>query len=69
VLPLDDAELEAYVDEVAAEVADGARVVLLAHDGDRRSSGWVEVGVVPRYAAPPHGPLAATTFFFKELAG
>jgi ribosomal protein S18 acetylase RimI-like enzyme len=33
-----------------------------------RSSGWVEIGAVPRYAGLPDGTLVATTIFAKELA-
>jgi GNAT superfamily N-acetyltransferase len=38
-------------------------------DADRlyRSLGWTEVGSVPNYAAMPDGPLAPTTFFYREL--
>ena len=32
-----------------------------------RSSGWVEIGAVPRYAGLPDGTLVATTIFAKEL--
>jgi acetyltransferase len=136
VLPLSDAELTGYIAEVADEVNEGRRAVVLAFDESRvvgmvqlamatkansrhraavqklivhttvrrqglgrrlmteierlalehgrslllldtqrespaealyRSSGYTEVGVVPRHAALPDGQLAATTFFFKEL--
>jgi acetyltransferase len=135
VVPLGDDELAAYVEEVAAEVDAGSRIVLLGLDGDDvigmvhlalvkwpngrhradlqklmvhtrarrrgiglalmeaveqvalahgrtllvldtagdgadelyRSSGWVEFGVVPRYAGLPDGTLVATMFFAKEL--
>src|SRR5712691_10941913 len=30
--------------------------------------GWTRAGEIPRYAAMPDGTLAATTYFYKELA-
>jgi ribosomal protein S18 acetylase RimI-like enzyme len=135
VLPLGEDVLAAYAEQVAAEVDDGSRIVVLAFDGDDvvgmvhlglvkwpngrhradlqklivhtsarrrgiglalmdavervavengrtllvldtagggaeelyRSSGWVEIGAVHRYAGLPDGTLVATTIFAKEL--
>jgi acetyltransferase len=135
VLPLTDSVLAEYAEQVAADVDDGSRIVLLAFDGGEvvgmvqlglvkwpngrhradlqklivhtaarrrgvgralmdavervavehgrtllvldtagggaeelyRSSGWVEIGAVPRYAGLPDGTLVATTIFAKEL--
>jgi ribosomal protein S18 acetylase RimI-like enzyme len=135
VRPLGGDLLAAYAEQVAAEVDDGSRIVVLALDGDEvvgmvqlglvkwpngrhraelqklivhtsarrrgiglalmdaveraavengrtllvldtagggaeelyRSSGWVEIGAVHRYAGLPDGTLVATTIFAKEL--
>jgi GNAT superfamily N-acetyltransferase len=32
-----------------------------------RSTGWTEIGAIPRYAGLPSGELVATTIFAKEL--
>lgn len=39
--------------------------------GDKlyRSRGWTAFGIVPGHARLPHGPLADTAFFYKQLAG
>ena len=33
-----------------------------------RGCGWTAFGIVPSHARLPHGPLADTTFFYKQLA-
>jgi GNAT superfamily N-acetyltransferase len=30
--------------------------------------GWQRVGIIPKYALLPHGPLCSTVFFYKDLA-
>ncbi|MFJ3921933.1 GNAT family N-acetyltransferase [Streptomyces sp. NPDC090022] len=36
-------------------------------EGVYRAAGWTEAGVIPDYAADPHGVLHPTTLFYKQV--
>jgi ribosomal protein S18 acetylase RimI-like enzyme len=63
----------ALMDEVErVAVANGRTLLVLDTAGGGaeelyRSTGWVEIGAVRRYAGLPDGTLVATTIFAKEL--
>ncbi|MEU0738920.1 GNAT family N-acetyltransferase [Streptomyces sp. NPDC006134] len=59
-----------------AEAAAGARGITLLHldtetgsPAERlyRSAGWTRAGVIPDYAADPHGVLRPTTLYYKHI--
>ena len=58
----------------AAAAAAGADLLLLDTETDSsaehlyRSAGWTRYGVVPGYAADPHGTLRDCSFFYKRPA-
>ncbi|MFF4655575.1 GNAT family N-acetyltransferase [Streptomyces sp. NPDC001381] len=62
---------------VAEQAAVAAGITLLHLDTETgspaehlyRSAGWTRAGVIPDYAASPHGVLRPTTLYYKHTAG